>query len=158
MVIDIGKGTLLTLLLPSMALPGIGLDPEISRTWLIYACGGATIVGHCYPVWFRFAGGKGAATAIGVVAVIAPILLVPVAITWTLALVVSGYVGLATMSAASILPVYIAITSLPDQLDLFVFVALLAAFIVFTHRSNIRKMLDGDEEHDFQPRLPGRSR
>jgi len=65
MVIDIGKGYVPTWLLPGWALPGVPVDPVVSRAWLSFACAGATVVGHCYPVWFGFAGGKGAATAVG---------------------------------------------------------------------------------------------
>lgn len=157
-LIDVGKGSLPTWLLPGLALPWIGLDPEISRTWLTYAIGGATIVGHCYPVWFRFAGGKGAATAIGVLAVIAPLLLLPMAITWVLMLIISGYVGLATICAAVVIPVYVAVTALPEGLDLLVFTTLLAMFAVFTHRSNIQRILSGDEERDMQSSWRDRAR
>ena len=68
MVIDIGKGVLPVLLLPGLEIPGIGLDPAVSRDWLMFTCGAAAIFGHCYPVWFEFRGGKGAATTLGVLA------------------------------------------------------------------------------------------
>jgi glycerol-3-phosphate acyltransferase PlsY len=157
-LIDVGKGSLPTWLLPGLALPWIGLDPEVSRTWLTYAVGGAVIVGHCYPVWFRFAGGKGAATAIGVLAIIAPLLLLPMAVTWVLVLILSGYVGLATICAAVVIPVYVAFTALPEGMDLLVFTTLLAMFAVFTHRSNIQRILSGDEERDMQSSWRSRTR
>ena len=71
-LIDIGKGFLPPWLFPVLVLPGVPLDPELSRTWLMLACAGASVIGHCYPVWFGFAGGKGAATAIGALLGIAP--------------------------------------------------------------------------------------
>jgi glycerol-3-phosphate acyltransferase PlsY len=157
-LIDVGKGSLPTWLLPGLALPWIGLDPEVSRTWLTYGVGGAVIVGHCYPVWFRFAGGKGAATAIGVLAIIAPLLLLPMAVTWVLVLILSGYVGLATICAAVVIPVYVAFTALPEGMDLLVFTTLLAMFAVFTHRSNIQRILSGDEERDMQSSWRSRTR
>ena len=157
-LIDVGKGSLPTWLLPGLALPWIGLDPEIPRTWLTYTIGGAAIVGHCYPVWFRFAGGKGAATAIGVLAIIAPLLLLPMAITWILVLIISGYVGLATICAAVVIPVYVAVTALPEGMDLLVFTTLLAMFAVYTHRSNIQRILSGDEERDVHSSWRGRTR
>lgn len=157
-LIDVGKGSLPIWLLPALSLPWFGPDPEISRGWLTYSIGGAAIVGHCYPVWFRFAGGKGAATAIGALLVIAPLLLLPAGITWILVLSISGYVGLATISAAVVIPVCIAFMALPDGLDLLVFTALLAAFIVFTHRSNIQRILSGDEDRDMQSSWLGRRR
>ena len=56
--------------LPTAVLPGVGIDPDLSREWLTVACGFAVIVGHVYPVWFGFRGGKGAATVVGVVAAV----------------------------------------------------------------------------------------
>ena len=140
MGIDIGKGVLPVLYLPLLAFP-VSLDSSISREWLTYACGGAAIFGHCYPVWYEFAGGKGAATTLGVLAAVSPILLLPASVTWFLVLLVFGYVGLATVLAAISIPVYVAVTSLPAQLDLFVFTGLVALFVVYTHRSNLRKLV-----------------
>jgi len=140
MGIDIGKGVLPVLYLPLLAWP-VSLDSSISREWLTYACGGAAIFGHCYPVWYEFAGGKGAATTLGVLAAVSPILLLPASVTWFLVLLVFGYVGLATVLAAISIPVYVAVTGLPAQLDLFVFTGLVALFVVYTHRSNLRKLV-----------------
>ena len=145
MVIDVGKGWLPVALLPSMALPGVPIDPEVSRTWLSLACGGAAIAGHCYPVWFNFAGGKGAATTLGVLIAFAPALLLPAGITFVTVLVLTGYVGLSTISAAVAMPLWIAATDFADSLPLFVFLIALALFIVYTHRSNIQRLRDGTE-------------
>ena len=108
MVIDVGKGFLPPLLLPALALPGVPLDPDVSRTWLTLACAGAAVVGHCYPVWFDFKGGKGAATAVGALLAIAPALTLPALVVWSLVLTTTGFVGLATMLAAAVLPVWVA--------------------------------------------------
>ncbi|MFW2404365.1 MAG: glycerol-3-phosphate 1-O-acyltransferase PlsY [Gammaproteobacteria bacterium] len=145
MVIDVGKGWLPVALLPTMAIPGVPIDPDVSRTWLTLACGAAVIVGHCYPVWFNFAGGKGAATTLGVLIAIAPVLLLPAGITFVAVLVLTGYVGLATMSAALAMPLWVAATDLADSRPLFVFLTALALFIVFTHRSNIQRLREGTE-------------
>lgn len=145
MVIDVGKGWLPAALLPTLALPGIPLDPEVSRTWLTLACGGAAIVGHCYPVWFNFAGGKGAATTVGVLIAVAPGLLLPGAIVFVSVLVLTGYVGLSTISGAVAMPVWLAATRFADHQPTFVFLVLLALFIIYTHRSNIQRLRDGTE-------------
>ena len=145
MAIDIGKGWLPAALLPSMALPGIPLDPEVSRTWLMLVCGGASIAGHCFPVWFNFSGGKGAATTLGVLFVVAPGVLVSAAIVFFLVLVVTGFVGLATMSAAVMMPVWFAVTDLAGNQPTFLFLVVLALFIIYTHRVNIRRMRTGEE-------------
>ena len=151
MLIDVGKSVVPVLLLPAIALPGVPVDPEISRNWLMFACGGAAVVGHCYPVWFQFAGGKGAATALGALAVIAPsLLLIPALAVWAGVLIVTGYVGLATMAAAVALPLYVAVRLLAGrhelfQYQLFCFLLFQALLIVFTHRENIRRMMQGSE-------------
>jgi len=117
----------------------------VSRTWLMLACAGAAIAGHCFPVWFEFAGGKGAATAIGALIAIAPGLLLPAAIVFATVLVFTGYVGAATISAAVALPVWLAATGFAQHQPAFVFLVLLALFIIYTHRSNIQRLRDGTE-------------
>lgn len=145
MVIDVGKGWLAAGWLPYVDLPGLAADPQVDREWLALACAAAVVHGHCYPVWYRFKGGKGAATAVGALAGLAPVLLLPAALTWILVLVLSGMVGLATMLAAISLPVYVLATGGVGALPLLVFCAALAVYIVFTHRSNIRRMRSGEE-------------
>jgi len=145
MIVDIGKGYIPAHFLPAMALPGIPLDPEVSRTWLMLACAGASVVGHCYPVWFDFAGGKGAATTVGVLLAIAPALLIPGALVFAAVLIFTGYVGLATMSSISVLPVYLAVTQFAQSRSMIVFLVVMAGFIIFTHRSNIQRMRQGRE-------------
>ena len=145
MVIDVGKGYLSPWILPALALPGVPLDPEVSRTWLALACAGAAVVGHCYPVWFDFKGGKGAATAIGALLAIAPALTFPALVVWCLVLTTTGFVGLATMLAAAVLPVWVALAELPAQRELFWFLVALALFIIYTHRGNIQRLREGRE-------------
>jgi glycerol-3-phosphate acyltransferase PlsY len=145
MVIDVGKGYLPPWLLPALVLPGVPLDPEIPRSALALACAGAAVVGHCYPVWFDFKGGKGAATAIGALLAISPALTLPALAVWVLTLTTTGYVGLATMLAASVLPVWVGFTGLPERSDLFAFLVALAFFIIYTHRSNIQRLREGSE-------------
>lgn len=144
-VIDVGKGFLAVLLLPDLALPGVAPDPSVSPEWLALACSGAAVVGHCYPVWFGFAGGKGGATTVGVLMALAPSLLLPALVIWLLVVAATGFVGLATMLAAAVLPVVVAVTRFPAQIELFIFLLLLALFIVYMHRGNISRMLRREE-------------
>ncbi len=144
-IIDIGKGALAVGLLPHVELAALG--QPLSMELQMLACGFAAVVGHCYPVWYGFKGGKGAATAVGALAVIEPAVLLPMFLTWLLVLVLTGWVGLATMVAAvALVPVFIWLDASVAQLW---FSILLAAFIVFTHRSNITNMLNGSE-YKFQ--------
>jgi glycerol-3-phosphate acyltransferase PlsY len=140
-VIDIGKGALAAGALPAIdfGLPG----GQAGSLYMQLACGFAAVVGHCYPLWYGFRGGKGAATAIGALLVIEPLVIVPMLITWLIVLVITGWVGLGTMLAAvCLIPAFMALGA-PAQAILFA--TLLAGFIVFTHRSNIRNMLNGSE-------------
>ena len=144
LVIDIAKGLFAVLWLPGAVLPQIGIDPQLPREWLALACGLAVIVGHVYPVWFGFRGGKGAATVVGVIAALDLRLVVPLLVSWFLVLVVTGYVGLATMlsGVALIAAVYVLE---PGDTALLCFCAVVALFVVYTHRSNIARMRAGQE-------------
>ena len=144
-LIDVGKAILPVLILPGLAIPGIGIDEEIDRSLLTYGVALGAVVGHVYPVWFDFRGGKGAATAVGAIGVIHPVVVVPVLLLWVVVLGVSGFVGLATMCAAIGAALLIGFTELPEGMGLFLFASVLAAFIVFTHRENIKRMMAGTE-------------
>ena len=125
-------------------MPGIGIDPGVDRDWLAVVCAAAVVFGHVYPVWYEFRGGKGAATLIGAVAVLAPAALAPVLLVWLVTVMLTGFVGLGTMLGTATLPLYFAVTT-PRSLPLVVFGLLMAAFIVFTHRSNVQRMRAGVE-------------
>jgi acyl phosphate:glycerol-3-phosphate acyltransferase len=144
LLIDAGKGAFAVWWLPTALLPGVGLDPGLSREWLTLACAFAVILGHVYPVWFGFRGGKGAATMIGVAAALDPRLLVPVLLSWFVVLLLTGYVGLATMLAALVLVVAAHLLE-PGNTPLLGFCILAAGFVIYTHRSNIARMWNGQE-------------
>jgi glycerol-3-phosphate acyltransferase PlsY len=145
LVIDVGKGILPVMVLPTVDLPGIGIDPLLSREVIAYAVGFAALLGHVYPLWYDFRGGKGGATAAGVLCVVAPSLALPVILFWFAAIVLTGYVGLSTIAAVVGAAAYIGITDLPDAYRLFVLATLIAVLIIFTHRANIVRMWQGTE-------------
>lgn len=153
-LIDVGKAVLATALLPRL----VGIEaaafasPELAQV----ACGFAVVLGHCYPVFHGFRGGKGAATAVGALLVIEPLLLVPMLLTWLAALVLSGYVGLATVLAGISLPP--AAWYLVGPGLLFGFCCALALFLVWTHRANLRRLRAGTESRFERVRLARRFR
>jgi len=149
MVIDVGKGVLPVMIFPTLDIPGIGLDPALSREVVAYAAGFGAVLGHVYPLWYDFKGGKGGATAAGILCVVAPSLALPVILFWFAVIVVTGFVGLATMGAATGAAVYIGLTGLPDEYRLFVLAVMIAALIIFTHRANIQRMCQGTEDRIF---------
>lgn len=147
-LIDVGKGALAAGVVPGLDIPYIGIDPAVSREWLMIACAGAAVIGHVWPVYHRFQGGKGAATLIGTIAVLAPMLLLPLFAVFLAVLVVSGFVGLSTMSAVAATPVWLALTGLSGQAPLFAYVGFMAVFIVYCHRANIARMRQGVENRN----------
>ncbi len=138
---DAAKGIVAVLLLPRLAAVGPG--------WLPVACAGAVIVGHVFPLWFGFRGGKGFATALGTVLALAPLALAPVAGVWAVALLLTGYVSVATLSAAVTFPVFAACMWDTGRPALLWFAIGLAVFLFFTHRVNLRRLYLG-EEHRFR--------
>jgi glycerol-3-phosphate acyltransferase PlsY len=145
LVIDIGKGWIATRFVAPVLLPGMAAAPEEWRVWIPAACGVAAIVGHVYPLWHGFRGGKGVATLVGVVLGLDASLLLPMLLTWFAAVVLFGYVGLASMLAAASLPIYVSLVGLEPGLPLTSFGVVVTAMIVFTHRSNIARMRAGTE-------------
>jgi glycerol-3-phosphate acyltransferase PlsY len=143
-VIDVAKGWFAAALLPALALPGIPADPAIGRDWLAVACALAATAGHVWPVWYEFRGGKGAATVIGVILGLAPALLPALLGVWLLVVVLTGFVGLGTMFGVGVLPLAVAWRQ-PGDTPLLAFAVVVAAFVVYTHRSNIARMRAGTE-------------
>jgi glycerol-3-phosphate acyltransferase PlsY len=147
-IIDIAKGYIGAAVVPGLELPFVAYDPAISRTWLTICCAAAAVLGHVWPVYHRFQGGKGAATFIGTLIAIAPTLIVPLLGVWAVVVTLSGFVGLATMSAATALPIWLAVTRLPDDQPLFIYTAVIAGFIIYWHRGNIARMRAGNENRN----------
>lgn len=145
-LIDAGKGVLAVLVIAPLMLP---LVPEATfrAEWIAVACGIAAVVGHVWPVWHGFRGGKGMATYLGALGVLAWPALVVGMLVWLVALLFTGYVGLATMVAATAVAVYALLIS--GISPLFVFGLVMAAFIIYTHRSNLQRLRDGTE-HRFE--------
>jgi glycerol-3-phosphate acyltransferase PlsY len=145
MLIDVGKGIICVLLLPGFEIPAIGLDPHLSHELLLVAVGFGAILGHVYPIWHDFRGGKGGATAAGVICVLEPVIALPAVAIWLSIILLTRYVGLSTMSVSIGVSVYIGLTRLPAQIELFIFSLIVAVLIVYTHRENIKRMLQGTE-------------
>jgi glycerol-3-phosphate acyltransferase PlsY len=126
-IIDIAKGWLAAGWLPGVVLPGVSPSPGDQREWLTAACAFAAIIGHCFPVWHGFRGGKGVATLIGAFAGFDAILLLPMFATWLA------------------LPIYLMIRDGAVFTAELCFAIACAALVVFTHRGNLRRMRAGEE-------------
>jgi glycerol-3-phosphate acyltransferase PlsY len=144
-VIDIGKGWLAAAWLPKLALPGVAATGGELAGWLPAACAAAAVLGHVYPVFHGFRGGKGAATVVGAVLGLAPGAVLLLVLVWLAVVITLGYVSLATMTAACLLPlVQLAVGAVPRG-PMLVFSLAMAAFVVYTHRSNIARLRAGTE-------------
>jgi glycerol-3-phosphate acyltransferase PlsY len=145
LLIDLSKGWIATAVMASWAMPAalIAPAPAPLAAWRVPVCGIAVMLGHVYPLWYGFRGGKGVATLLGAVLGINAWLLLPMILTWLAVVIAFGYVGLASILAAVALAVAIAFTS--PGAPLLSFGALSALLILYTHRSNIARMRAGTE-------------
>jgi acyl phosphate:glycerol-3-phosphate acyltransferase len=157
-VIDVAKGWIAAALLPRLAIPGIPPATPVALLWLPAGCAFAAIVGHVFPAWHGFRGGKGVATLVGAYAGIELFLLLPLFVGWIAVVMVSGFVGLASIVASLAMPVYLLIrdgAQLTPQLG---FALACAALVVWTHRGNVRRMRAGSEPRARKLWVFGRGR
>ena len=145
LLIDIGKGWLSTGLLARARIPWVAAAPAHLHAWSVAVCGVAVVLGHVYPLWHGFRGGKGVATVLGAVLGAAPLLLLPMLIIWLLAVILFGFVGLASILGAVTFAVAAAASRVEPRAPLLTFAVLSAVLIAFTHRGNIARMLSGTE-------------
>ena len=142
--VDIMKGFISAKFISAMNLPIFSgtLDPNL----LIILCGIAAILGHVYPIYHGFRGGKGGGAAVGMVFAISWPTISLAILLWLVILLLTGFVGLGTM-LGSISVIYFA-HYFKDAINnpyFLPFTVLLSLFIIYTHRSNIKRMLDGTE-------------
>jgi glycerol-3-phosphate acyltransferase PlsY len=144
--IDFSKGWVASGWLPYFAWPGV--PPPVGAditAWLPALCGAAALLGHIYPVWFGFRGGKGIATGAGVVAGMKALLLAPALLLWIVVVLTTGFVGLASICAAFALPLATLLLQPEPLAPPLAFTGTAAVVVLYTHRSNIRRMLAGTE-------------
>lgn len=133
MIADILKGTI-----PVLIAKYLHAEPAVVAFTAL-----AAVLGHMYPVFFGFKGGKGVATAIGALLGLHFIVGVMVAATWLLVAKFSRYSSLASVVAISLSPFYSLI--LIRQIEVFPPIFFMALFILYKHRNNITRLIDGTE-------------
>lgn len=158
-LIDIAKGWLAAAVLPGLVLPGIAHSPPMLSAWLPAVCAFAAIIGHVFPVWHGFRGGKGVATLVGAFAGFDPFLLIPLFASWLAVVTVSGFVGFASIMASLAMPVYLLMRDGLQLTPALAFALACAALVIFTHRGNVARMRAGAEPRARKLWLfgPGRS-
>jgi glycerol-3-phosphate acyltransferase PlsY len=111
--------------------------------WVIAAAAIAALVGHIFPVWLGFRGGKGVATGVGIFAVLAPVALLCAGVIFLAIVVTTRYVSLGSIVAAVLIPVFVWWLSGSQPLLTAAIVA--AALIVFAHRGNMKRLASRTE-------------
>ncbi|MCD4825958.1 MAG: glycerol-3-phosphate 1-O-acyltransferase PlsY [Phycisphaerae bacterium] len=156
-LLDLTKGFVPTLLAGlSIGAAGEALPPDGLRQGAWLAVGAACILGHVFNFWLKFRGGKGVATALGVVLGMFPYFTgcgVSAFIVWIVVVRISRYVSLASIvAAAAFLPLFVVWNGLllgwgqvPGLWPMGTFAAVMAGLIIFLHRGNIRRLLAGEE-------------
>lgn len=109
-------------------------------------CGLGVVIGHVYPLYYNFKGGKGAGTMVGVLLSIYPFSLIFCLAFWIVSLILTGYVGFSTIIAGISLPICVTFFYNTGILTPFgIFTIFISIFILYTHRANINRMILGEE-------------
>lgn len=128
------------------AIPVLLFAPQVSDSELFaLGCGVAAILGHVFSVFVHFKGGKGVATAAGVMLGLTPLALAVAALVWGLVVMLTGYVSLGSIAAAAVLPFAVYLLETPRTPELLWIIGLVAASVILLHRRNIQRLLKGTE-------------
>jgi glycerol-3-phosphate acyltransferase PlsY len=145
LVIDLAKGWLATAWLAHATLPVISPAAPALAAWSVPVCALAVMLGHVYPAWFGLRGGKGVATLVGVLLGISATLVEAFLLTFLVAVMLFGYVGLGSMLATLAVALFIATGYFSPRGPLLTFAVLALVLILYTHRGNIERMRSGTE-------------
>ena len=146
-VVDVGKGALAAWL----ALRFTPTDGALSPYTVALAASLAAVIGHVWPVWHGFRGGKGVGTLLGALLVLWPVVVPWMLLAWMVVLVTTGYVGLASVIAVALLvPLAWWMGAEPARLG---FACIAALLVLFTHRGNLQRLHAGSESRFERARL-----
>lgn len=135
---DLGKG-----FLPTFIAAHTGLINADDRALISVLVAGAAIIGHTFPVFLRFKGGKGVATGGGAVMALMPLLFLGAFATFWMVLLIGRTVSVASLTTTTILSIIVIVTGQPTPYIVFTLAG--TAVIFYAHRSNIRRLLKGEE-------------
>ena len=144
LVLDALKGSI------AVIAARIIVGPSWNAEWWIAVAAIATLLGHIFPVWLGFRGGKGVATGVGIFLILAPVALLCAGVLFVAIVTLTRYVSLASMVAAATIPLFVWLQSVfvepvTDLVPLLTAAAAGALLIIFAHRGNIGRLARGIE-------------
>lgn len=119
---------------------------------IVGLCGILAVIGHIYPIFFKFKGGKGVATAVGVLLGFSPWLALLLIVTWAIVFKTTKISSLAAILACLLAPVFAYV--LFGNTSYFGATLIISVFVIFKHRSNIMRLVKG-QEHNFKKTASG---
>jgi glycerol-3-phosphate acyltransferase PlsY len=144
-ILDAGKGLLAVLLASKMT--------SANPTW-VAAAAFTAVLGHCFPVWLKFRGGKGVATGVGVFIALAPLQVVLVLVIFAVVVAIWRYISLGSIVATAAFPVLVYLMKHPP-IQIVLGAAGAAAIIIARHHPNIARLLKGTESKVGQKKTVG---
>ncbi len=146
--VDMSKGLLPVIFFPGLFMRTNTGDPSMILTYQIFL-GLMAIAGHVWSLFLSFRGGKGVGTAFGVFLGLSPVASLMSLAVWALVVLAAGIVSLGSLSAAVSFPIFLAVTEsdiFGEKSPLFLFGTFIAILVVYTHRSNILRLVKGEEK------------
>ncbi len=121
-----------------------------SARWWVAAAGVAAIVGHMFPIWLRFRGGKGVATGVGIFLVLAPMAIALAGVIFLMVVIATRFVSLGSMLAAISIPLliwgqHLYVRPNPEFMPTLAAAIVIALLIIFAHHANIKRLVGGTE-------------
>ncbi len=142
MIADITKGVIATSL---YILIPYYLENELARTNFMIVLGLASVLGHIFPIWADFKGGKGVATILGMALAIQPIVALICIVVFLITLFTTRFVSLSSMLASVVFMILILFIFNEKETSYRVFAIIVALMVVVTHQKNIGRLLNGKE-------------
>jgi len=144
LALDAAKGALAVVIARYLLAEGFGVN------WWVVAAALAAVLGHIFPVWLRFRGGKGVATGLGVFLTLAPLAVLCALPVFALVVWATRYVSLGSMTAAGLLPLFVWLTGARGDAGdglrpVLAAAAAGGALVIFMHRANIGRLMRGTE-------------
>ena len=157
-VLDVCKGAI------PVAIAGQFIEHgHVAGQWQWLAVAAAAVMGHVFPVWLKFKGGKGVATGFGVLLGFWPTLTLPALatiVTWIICVAIWRYISLGSIVGSILLPVYFVIIAkmrgelITDLMPFFIVSSLLSLLVILRHLSNIKRLFAGTESKVLQKKKP----